>query len=304
MEGDGFSRRLFAVILCDTRIVALRRIAGIAALLIGWFVVTAWILRPSETAGPCALVNGPVALPGLIETSGLAVGRRNPDLLWSHNDSGNAAVLFALDTKGALKGQVRVPVATRDWEDVSAARCDGKDCLYIADIGDNGRVRQQVPIYRVPEPSPSDVETARPEVFTATYADGPHNAEAMFVIGDDLFIVTRDRTGLVYRSRIVSGSHGLRFERVAQLNRSQVSDAETSTDGSTVAVRTVDDVGLYRTVDVLAGKFAPYLSIPIAGLREAQGEAVALDGNMLYLSSEGGFIRGGSFVSLRCSLPK
>jgi hypothetical protein len=69
-----------------------------------------------------------------------------------------------------------------------------------------------------------------------------------------------------------------------------------------VAVRTSDEVVLYRTAEVMAGKFSPYLRIPIGGLREAQGEAVALDGNMLYLSSEGGFSRGGSFLSLRCSL--
>ena len=139
-------------------------------------------------------------VPEIPETSGLAVSRRNPGLLWSHNDSGNAAVLYALDTAGTVRGQVRVPIRTRDWEDVSAARCSSGDCLYIADIGDNRLARRQVQIYRVPEPAPGDAETAPPEVFTASYADGPHNAEAMFVIGADLFIITRDRAGAVYRS--------------------------------------------------------------------------------------------------------
>ena len=282
--------------------IAVRKLGAVLVLLLGVLMLAPWVLRPAETAGPCTLVNGPVSLPGLVESSGLAVGRRNPGVLWSHNDSGNAAVLFAFNTRGALQGQVRVPVATRDWEDVSAARCGSKDCLYIADIGDNRRVRQQVTIYRVPEPAPADSDTARPEVFIATYADGPHNAEAMFVIDEDLFIVSRDRSGLVYRSRLTNGSHALRFERAGQLNLSQVSDAETSTDGASVAVRTSDEVVLYRTAEVMAGKFSPYLSIPIGGLREAQGEAVALDGNMLYLSSEGGFSRCGSFLSLRCSL--
>ena len=61
-------------------------------------------------------------LPEIPEASGLAVSRRDPGLLWSHNDSGSAAVLFALDTAGTMRGRVRVPVKTRDWEDVSAAR--------------------------------------------------------------------------------------------------------------------------------------------------------------------------------------
>ena len=100
-------------------------------------------------------------------------------------------MLFALDTSGTVRGRVRVPIRTRDWEDVSAARCASGDCLYIADIGDNRRERQRIRIYRVPEPAPEDEETAPPEVFDATYADGPHNAEAMFVVGEDLFIIQR-----------------------------------------------------------------------------------------------------------------
>jgi hypothetical protein len=236
------------------------------------------------------------------EASGLAVSRRNPGLLWSHNDSGSAAVLFALDTAGAVVGRVRVPIRTRDWEDVSAARCASNECLYIADIGDNRLARQQVRIYRVPEPAPGDAETAPPEVFSGTYADGPHNAEAMFVIGVDLFIVTRDRVGGVYKSTL-SGSRGLTFQRIGQLELAAVTDAEASRDEKSVVVRTSHEAVLYRTEDLILGRNAPYLRIPIDGLKEAQGEGVALDGNMLYLSSEGRpWNRGGRFVSLRCRL--
>ena len=35
----------------------------------------------------------------LVEVSGLAAGRRNPDVLWTHNDSGNGPV-FAIDQAG------------------------------------------------------------------------------------------------------------------------------------------------------------------------------------------------------------
>jgi hypothetical protein len=94
-------------------------------------------------------------------------------------DSGNATVLLALDAAGAVRGRVRLPIRTRDWEDVSA-RCPTGDGLYIADIGDNSHrpARTRIQIDRVPEPAPSDAETASPEVFSAAYADGAHNAEA------------------------------------------------------------------------------------------------------------------------------
>jgi hypothetical protein len=278
---------------------------GAAILLaLGVSLLLAWKLRRADSVGPCVVTNGPAMLPEIPEASGLAVSRRNPDVLWSHNDSGSAAVLFALDTAGTMLGRVRVPIRTRDWEDISAARCPSNDCLYIADIGDNRSVRQRVHIYRLPEPAPGDAETAPPEVFNGTYADGPHNAEAMFVIGADLFIVTRDRIGHVYKSTL-SGSTELTFQRIGQLGLAAVTDAEASRDGKSVVVRTSHEAVLYRTDDLILGGNVPYLRIPIDDLKEAQGEGVALDGSMLYLSSEGRpWNRAGRIMSLRCDLSR
>ena len=259
-----------------------------------------WTLRPASTAGRCALVSGPAALPEILEASGLAVSRRTPGLLWTHNDSGNAAILFAIDATGAVHGRVRVPVSTVDWEDVSAARCATGDCLYVADIGDNRARRRHIRIYRVPEPLPGDAETAAPEVFDATYADGPHNAEAMFVVGTDLYIVTRDSVGGLYRAAL-SGGRILMFHRIGELSLGAVSDAETSRDERLVAVRTSHEAVLYRTSALAAGQIAPYARVPIDGLREAQGEGIALDGNRLYLSSEAGHWRSsGAILALDC----
>jgi hypothetical protein len=278
---------------------------GAALLLaLGVSLLLARALRIADAVGPCVVANGPAMLPEIHEASGLAVSRRNPGVLWSHNDSGSAAVLFALDTAGTMLGRVRVPIRTRDWEDISAARCPSNDCLYIADIGDNKSARQRVHIYRLPEPAPGDTETAPPEVFNGTYADGPHNAEAMFVIGADLFIVTRDRIGGVYKST-VSGSTELTFQRIGQLGLAAVTDAEASRDGKSVVVRTSHEAVLYRTDDLILGGNVPYLRIPIDDLKEAQGEGVALDGSMLYLSSEGRpWNRAGRIMSLRCDLSR
>jgi hypothetical protein len=275
-------------------------------LTLGASLLAIWMLRPDESAGPCVVASGPAMVPEIPETSGLAVSRRNPGLLWTHNDSGSAAVLFALDTAGRLRGRVRVPIRTRDWEDISAARCPSGDCLYIADIGDNRRARRQVQIYRVPEPAPGDAETAPPEVFTATYADGPHNAEAMFVIGSDLFIITRDRTGALYRAAMTpSDSRELTLTPICELGLSAVTDAEASRDEKSVVVRTSHEAALFRTDDLIRGVNAPYRRIPLDGLKEAQGEGVALDDNMLYLSSEGRpWNPAGRFLSLRCDWPQ
>jgi hypothetical protein len=273
---------------------------------LGGPLLAAWIWRPDTSAGPCVVTGGPTALPELMESSGLAIGRRNPGLLWSHNDSGNAAILFGLDPTGAIRARVRVPIVTLDWEDVSAARCPAGDCLYIADIGDNRQTRQRIRIYRVREPALGDTETPAPDVFTAAYADGPHNAEAMFVVDASLFIVTRDRSGGVYRAPMpASGSGELMFHRIGELGLAAVTDAEAFRDGASLVVRTSHEALMYRTADVIQGKNTPYFRIPLDGLREPQGEGVAIDGNVLYLSSEGReWNRGGWLTSLRCELPR
>jgi hypothetical protein len=275
----------------------------LAVAVIGGSLLAGWVWRPAVVAGPCAIEGRSASLPDIPESSGLAIGRRNRGVIWSHNDSGNATVLFALDTTGALRGRVRVPVGTRDWEDVSAASCPAGDCLYIADIGDNAMRRREVMIYRVPEPAVSDQETARPERFVVAYPDGPHNAEAVFVVGDSVFIVTKDRTGLLFHGRMTSNSHRIELQPIAELGIPVVTDAEASPDGQLVVVRNSDAATFYRTADLIAGRTAAYARIPIDGLREPQGEGVAFDGTMLYLSSEGrAWTRGGSFLSLRCTI--
>jgi hypothetical protein len=200
---------------------------------------------------------------------------------------------------------VRVAVRAIDWEDVSAAPCDTGDCLYVADIGDNGLARRAVTIVRVPEPALADRDAAPPAVFTATYADGPHNAEALFVVGADLYVVTRDRTAGLYRATMTRPDAALTFQRIGQLGLAAVTDAETSRDGTTVVVRTSHEALLYRTAEVVQGRFDVYARIPLDGLREPQGEGVALDGEMLYLASEGRpWSRAGRLLTLRCALPR
>jgi hypothetical protein len=262
-------------------------------------------LSPAKGTGPCTVVGDVAMLRDVPEASGLAVSRRRSGLLWTHNDSGNTAVLFAVDASGTVHGRVRVPIRTRDWEDVSAGACPDGDCLYVADIGDNGFTRRSVQVFRVPEPEPGVPQTGGPDVFTLTYPDGPHNAEALFVIEDAVFIVTKDGSGILYRSAPLGENREVTMERVGELGLELVTDAEASRDGQFVAVRTPQDVVVYRTAELIRGGPAPSgVRIPVDGLREPQGEGVALDGDVLYLASEGRpWNRAGRLISLLCSLP-
>jgi len=263
-------------------------------------------LTPAARTGPCTRVGDVAFLPGVPEASGLALSRRHPGLLWTHNDSGHATELFAIDAAGSLQGRVRVPVRTRDFEDISAGRCPTGDCLYIADIGDNDHARRDIRVLRIPEPEPGDGQTAPPDAFTLTYPDGPHNAEALFVVDTTVYVVTRDGTGVIFRSATPLGdTQAVRMERIGELGLAAVSDAEVSRNGQSVVVRNSREAIVYRTADLLRGGSAlSGVRIPLQGLREPQGEGVALDGDVLYLASEGWQWNGaGRLLSLRCSLP-
>jgi hypothetical protein len=276
-------------------------------------VLLAWMLPACVDGTPasaeraaaaiCTAAGASKPLNGLPEASGAALSRRTPGVIWSHNDSGQP-VVHAIDTSGVARGRVRIANATvEDWEDVSAAVCPGGSCLLIADIGDNDRVRRSITVYRIPEPQPQDPESSPAEVFIAAYPDGAHDAEALFVASDRLYVVTKDATATLYRFPQPLRAGGLMtLERVTELPLRRVTDAETSTDGAWVAIRTNDEVVFYRTAELTGGQ--PHgVTASVRPLKEPQGEGVALDGNgMVYLIGEGP--RAGSLNSLRCTLPK
>jgi hypothetical protein len=292
----------------------IRRLALSGAIVIAAFLVAALLSSPGNTAGPCEVTNRAM-LADVPEASGLAISRRHDGMLWTHNDSGNEPILFAIDTSGRERGHVRVSARLRDWEDISAAPCPAGDCLYIGDIGDNSMSRKNVQVLRVPEPDPAARNAGRPDVITLTYPDGPHNAEAMFIAGGRIFIVTRDRAGAVYRSTATPGDVLSAFNqspltikllRIGELKLVGVTDAEASADGMSVAVRTSNEVVIYRTAELVAAPDTaqPTIRIPINRLKEPQGEAVALGADgALFLASEGRpWNRGGRFVMLRCNV--
>ncbi len=133
------------------------------------------------------------------EASGLAASQRRPDALWTHNDSGAKAHLYAIDLTGEALGRIKLKKAKNvDWEDIASFTRDAKPYLLIADVGDNDRKRKTVSLYVVEEPD-LNVDTT-PELKPAwridvAYPDGPRDVESVAVdIENDQVLLLTKRT--------------------------------------------------------------------------------------------------------------
>ncbi|MCS6776382.1 MAG: hypothetical protein RMJ43_05785 [Chloroherpetonaceae bacterium] len=190
----------------------------------------------------------------ITESSGLVASRRNPGVLWTHNDSGDGPYLFAIDRKGRTLARFRVTGATSvDWEDIAIGPgSDGAPALYIGDIGDNGRSRSDLAIYRVREPAVSqgrtlaEAQTTSAERFPFRYPDRAHDAETLLVHPQtgEIFIVTKSSDG---RSQVFAYPLPLQADRqvtlqavttltfTSMLGSGRLAEAERMTTGGDIA---------------------------------------------------------------------
>jgi len=246
--------------------------------------------------GPPALL-GRLA-PSVDESSGLAASRRNPGLVWTHNDSGDDPLVYCADRQARSCGTWLVTgAAARDWEDMAVGPGPeaGRSYLYLGDIGDNLGDQGRVAVYRVPEPAaPAAPDgravTERAERIPLRYADGPHDAEALLVhpVSGDLYVVTKEPSSAgVYRM----GTGGV-LERIATLavGSAPVTGADIAPDGRRVALCTYSS-GFELELPPGAAGFDDVWRQPLRPVDlgpRAQGEAVAyrLDGNALLSTSE------------------
>lgn len=271
--------------------------------------------QDAPTKGPACQVAGPlVRIPELPEASGVAASRRSPGRLWAHNDSGKPE-LFALDSKGAVVGRVRVPTSkVEDWEAIAVGPCPSGSCIYLGDIGDNDAERREITIHRLPEPADASGSIAGGEVFRARYPDGAHDAETLLVTPTgDILIVTKGRTGPVGLYRVPADAKPggtVTLQSVGKPHRGRrnvderITDGAVSPGGAWVALRTNTTILLYRADDLMAGNWHEAGRVSLKELGEPQGEGITFgDEKTLYLVGEGrSKSQPGTFGRLTCVL--
>jgi hypothetical protein len=260
---------------------------------------------PMRAASLCnslqSRVIGRVEIDDADELSGLVLSRSQARVLWTHNDSGDDARLFAVAPDGSQLAEVAVTGAQNDdWEDIAVGP---GGALHIGDIGDNDAEREEIVVYRVSEPrldSGAPSETAPAQRLALRYPDGPHNAEALLLDPRNgaIVIVTKSRSGdadiYVAERPSASATTTMRHAGSVSLGRgSKVTAGDVSADGSTIALRTYDRAFVWsrRRGESLVSALRRAPCTAGAQLRgEGQGETIALtaDGRAFYTIPEGG----------------
>jgi hypothetical protein len=251
----------------------------------------------------------------IAESSGLAASRTNTGVLWTHNDSGDGPYLFAIDRQGRTLARFTVNGAkNKDWEDIAVGPGrDGRPALYIGDIGDNSEDRDNLIVYRIPEPlvgagwTRHEANTAPAEKFPFRYPDGGHDAETLLVHPKtgELYIVTKSKRGRsgVYAFPIpLQSDRKVTLRKVASLTftssfgSGRIAEAERMTtggaispDGRRIAIRTYVsayewDIAPNQSVgDALKGK-PRTIFLPLT--RQGESLCYRADGKALLMTSE------------------
>jgi hypothetical protein len=263
----------------------------------------------SDYASP--VVAGLIETDEIRESSGLSASECQ-DVLWTHNDSGNDPLVYAMSTEGRHLGTWRVDGAQNvDWESVATYKEPGGKCfLVLGDIGDNDEMRGELDIYRVVEPtastatasatSASPLRTEPAQAMKFSYPDGSNNAETILVHPwtGDIYVVTKEKSGPagVFRIRPAFGTDAaVRGEKVADVSvpsepEGLLTGGSISPDGRRVML--CDLKGGYELVlpdgatDPDAVWQQKAMAVDLGDREQGEGVSYSRDGLSLFASSE------------------
>ena len=296
----------------------------------GWLLMNRQFLPSLMVAPAVALLLSPVlgTSPALSQTtpfrivserlqegSGLALSKKFPGVLWTHNDSGDSARFFAIDQTGKILSEWQLAGArNQDWEDLAI---DDQGNLYVGDIGNNANARRDLAVYVVAEPDPHATPSEGEELTVRAtrrlrfrYPDFPYppppnrqnyDAESLFWAGGELYLLSKHRSNTktqLYRFASLEDEDeqvllplGKPFEtgEDSALRGGMVTAADITEDGQQLAIMTYHNIFVFDrpTTDHLSRLRGTMKLLPAISM---QCEGITWDGNDLLFSNEQGFV--------------
>jgi hypothetical protein len=269
-------------------------------------------VEPNPNFLPPKIV-GKISAKDIVENSGIAVSRCQGNVLWTHNDSGDDAYIFAIDTTGKLLATYLVQNAkNKDWEDIAAYKDSSGRCyVYIGEIGDNDLERDEHVVYRVPEPivptggsqteKKNALKTASAEALNFRYPDHDHNAETLMVhpVTGDVYVLSKERSlpSSVFRLKPVFNSPYVQTaEKIAEIMVPSIPNGfltggDISPDGRHVMISDYSS-GYELTLPDGSQNFddiwhQPPVPVDLGKRDVGEGVGYNVDGTAVFVTSEG-----------------
>ncbi|RZJ66421.1 MAG: hypothetical protein EOO50_09975 [Flavobacterium sp.] len=235
--------------------------------------------------------------------------------IWTTEDHGNAAKIYAIDRSGQLKHTLTISgVHNNDWEELSS---DEAGNIYIGDFGNNDNERRDLTIFKIDAGQLGKEETRISAKTTFSYPDQKDfppkksqrifDCESFFVSGDYFYLFSKNRsssfdgTTILYRVPNKPGNFEAEkiseFKTCGNYNRCAVTGADISPNGKKVALLTSDKVFLFedfKSDDFFSGKSH---EIALDHFSQKEGIGFASDDELL-ITDEKDKKTGGNLYSL------
>ncbi len=240
---------------------------------------------PALAADPQAEEISQIDDPRIEESSGLAVSAVHDDLVYTINDRGNAPIVYAVTmSTGRVVGTTAV--GGGEISDTESIAIDGEGTMWLADLGDNDKERDDVALYAFDEPGPGD-HSVTAERYPVTFPDGPVDIEGFLVhpVTGAKYLASKEKKqqGALYGlPDTLSPSAANVATDLDTALPEDVSDAAFTADGSQALIRTRDAVHVF---DPETWTETGVLTVPTV----EQGESIAMepDGTSFLIGSEG-----------------
>ena len=239
------------------------------------------------TFGQSSVKMGKVSNASIQEISGIVPYTYQRGYFWVHNDSGDGAYIYLIDSLCNIKSRVHLKgINVVDCEDIARIEVEGVHYLILGDIGNNIRDREILSFYIIEEPKMnlSEKELAV-DVFKRIdfkYQDKRRDTEAFFVdpITKELFLISkRDFESTVFSFKLDFGIKETQIlNPILTLPFTFTTTSDISPDGKYLVIKNLTNVYLWERPDnksiiqTLKGK---PLKIPY--IIEPQGEAICFD---------------------------
>lgn len=221
--------------------------------------------------------------PRIVESSGLAASQEHPGIVYTINDSGDRARVFAVDiASGRVVGVTSV--AHTRWDDAEAmALVGGK--LWVADIGGNRAPGDERALYVFDEPGPGNHRVAAVR-YPVALSGGDVETEAIAITPARIFILSKGwpygPTFLLPRRLSTARTNVASSSPVPLLTPVWTADATVTADGRYVLIRGTVQVEV-RDAQTWALKHVDVIPI----LRQGESITMEAGGKSYLIGSEG-----------------